>query len=306
MKRIILSLSFCGIFIIVNAQVNRNIMLEKLRSELLPQTEDDNPFKYVREKRILSELENMINNEKTDYEIVKEKIEYFHTLDMRCHKLNRWITRFIRDISFFSCRESYDFLEEQIKNNPLEEVRYTAIVMLAWSLDTNYLPCILEYAQKDSLSVQEKLAVASAFQTYGIYTFNSELKEKAIRILDEVCYDFSSNYVVQTCKGIYYELGGQSAIDFCNVWVEQETICAGDAMLLVGLGMYEKALPIFVECIHHCESAYEIYIAMRGLAIIGTEEAIRLIEEQTYSKNEMVVEYAREVLKYLDKERRKE
>jgi len=77
-------------------------------------------------------------------------------------------------------------------------------------------------------------------------------------------------------------------------------------MLLVGLGMYEKALPIFVECIHHCESAYEIYIAMRGLAIIGTEEAIRLIEEQTYSKNEMVVEYAREVLKYLDKERRKE
>ena len=298
MKKIMLIVIILGWVIIGNAQVDKNAILERLRTELLPQTKDYNPYQYNRENFIIACLELRTEIEQDECDDVKELIERFYNNDTRFPYKNS--VDYISHISRFRCQEAYNFLETQIKNNPSEIVRYYAIILLAWSLESAHLPCLLEYAKKESLSVQEKLALGGAFTIYGVYTSNSELKEKAIRLLDEICYDPSLN-IYEHCDANYLKLGGKAAVNFYTSWIEQHEGFrkVTTAVVLAELGEYEKTYPIFVEAIHS-EIPNNIYEAIRGLAIIGTKEAIRLIEAQSQNKNEQIAKYAKETLKNLD------
>ena len=193
MKKITLIIMILGVLIIANAQIDKKQILERLKVELLPQTEDYNPYQYARENFIISCLEVRIEFERDDCENVKEIIEKFHEIDTM--EQDKEKIEHIRYISRFQCQETYSFLKTQIKNNPSETVRCNAIIFLAWSLNSDYLLCILEYAKKDSLSIEEKAAIAAAFTNFGTYTSHLHLKEEAAKLLDEICYDFSSDTI---------------------------------------------------------------------------------------------------------------
>jgi hypothetical protein len=165
----------------------------------------------------------------------------------------------------------------------------------------------LKYAERDTLSVKEKAAIAYAFMTFGIYLSYPDLKERAIQLFDEICYEFSSEDMTQSCIWNYYKIGGSAAINFINAWRETlneyRKILA--AVFLAELGEYETTFPIFEKAIHS-EIANHIFAAINGLKVIGTEDAFRLIKEQTLNKNEKIAKKAQETLNKLDMERGKE
>jgi hypothetical protein len=305
MQRIILTVIIFMSFVTSIAQVDKNAILEKLRSELILQTKnkDYNLYRYAREEHILSCLEVRISYESADYcDKVKKVIENFHEVDTKGQDDEK--VEYIRDISFFQCQEVYDFLEYQIKNNLSEKVRCDAIMYLSWSLNPDYLPCILEYARRDSLSTQEKLALATSFTIFSVYTSNSELKEEAIKFLDEICYESSLN-IFGHCDGCYFKLGEKAAVNYYNSQLEREKSkkISVATYRLVQLGEYKTTFPIFEEAIHS-GVINNILEAIDGLKVIGTEEALRLIEEQTQSKNEKIAKYAQETLKNFELKRR--
>ena len=283
--------------------LDKKVILERLKSELLPQTSDYNPYKYDRENFIISCLEVRVEWENDKCVFVEKFIKRFYELDSTA---SDWeIQEIVNDISLFRCKEAHDFLETQIKNNPSETVRCNAIIFLAWSLNPDYLPCILEYAKRDSLSVQEKLALGSAFMIYGVYTSNSDLKEKSAKFLDAVCYDFSLDIYVH-CDACYLKLGGKAAINFYTLQFELQkgSRKIAEALNLAILGEYEKTFLVFEDVINNGGVGIEIIYAIKGLATIGTKEALRLIETQSQSKNEMIAKEAQKVFENLEKERR--
>jgi len=314
MKKITLITIVMGVFVIANAQVDKRKILEKLTSELIPQTEDFNPFQYAREEYIVTYLGLSIGT--SDYcEKAKEEIEMFYEHDSIVNEKEK--CELIHYLSRFECQEVYSFLETQINIAQSEAVRCEAIVDLAWSLDPNYLPCISKYAKKDSLSALEKLAIARAFTIFGIYTSHSELKEDAIKLFDEICYDFSSDTIPgfdtsmdptrSGCFWSYYMLGGEVALNYYDSMFEQdESRRPSAALLLAELGEYEKALPYFVEIIKSGGIGNQILYAIKGLAAIGTEEAFNLIREQIQSKNEAIAKEAKWIFDYIEMKRREE
>ena len=58
---------------------------------------------------------------------------------------------------------------------------------------------------------------------------------------------------------------------------------------------------MFVEAIH---SGIGVNAALYGLAAIGTEEALQLIESQTKNKKEMVARTAKWIFQYIDIKRK--
>jgi len=316
MKKLTSIIMIMGVLIMTNAQIEKKEILERLKTELLPQTDDYNPYQYVREKFIISCLETSIENKRNDCESVEKIIEMFYEVDSMGRK-NESI-EYLKYISRFQCQEAYNFFETQIKTNSSDTVRYYAMMFLAWSLDPVHLPCIFEYAKKDSLSVIEKLALGGAFMIYGVYTPNTELKEKASKFLDEICYDFSSDTIPgfdpsmdiirSGCDACYFKLGGKTAINFYTSLLEQREgfrKVALAAHRLAPLGAYETTYPIFVEAIQS-EIVNDVLEAIDGLKVIGTEEALRLIEKQIQNKNEKIANKAHEVIRNLEKVRREE
>jgi hypothetical protein len=303
MKRIILCVIILGSLVTSIAQVDKKAILETLRSELIPQRKnmDYNPYKYSREEFIISCLELRTEIESDDCENINELIEMFYN---DTTGLYNGCVDYISYISRFQCQKVYDFLANQIKSNPSEADRCNAIVLLAWSLNMDYLPCILEYAKKDFLSVQEKLALGGAFMIFSVYTFNTDLKEESIKFLDRVCYDSSLKDIQNIhdqCDACYFKLGGDAAINYYTSRLKQgELKEVLVAIRLAELGEYEKAFPIFVESIQS-GITNKVLWAMNGLAIIGTKEATRLIEEQTQSKNEKIAKKAQEIFKNIER-----
>ncbi|MCL2289292.1 MAG: hypothetical protein FWC34_01100 [Bacteroidetes bacterium] len=98
-----------------------------------------------------------------------------------------------------------------------------ALVCLAWSLNPDYLPCIVEYGKREALSVPEKLALAGAYTIFGVYTAYSGLKEEAVKLLDEVCYHAPYDENLQySCTWTYYTLGGKAAKNYYILLLEQK------------------------------------------------------------------------------------
>jgi hypothetical protein len=181
----------------------------------------------------------------------------------------------LRTISFFQCPESYNFLKEQIKTNPSETDRCNAIKFLAWMKNPDYIPCIVEYAQKSKLSAQEKAAIATAYMVFGIDFNYTGLKTQAMLLLDEICYDAPLD-VLESCVLNYFKLGGKEAIQFFTAQLEQEEFKLYAALFLAQLGEHTQTFPIFADALNSDDN-YNVHLAVMGLATIGTEEATQLI-----------------------------
>jgi len=296
-RRFVLTMLFLYALMVANAQIDKTGILEKLKLELLPQVREDNPFKYPREKYIIQCLESNLAVESDDCEKVNEVIEKFMEIDKTGGDTEK--IEYIRRISRFQCREAFRFLETQIKNNPSLAVRCDALVCLAWSLNPDYLPCMVEYGKRETLSIPEKLSLAGAYTIYGIYTAYPALKEEAVKLLNEVCYQTPSDEKLQySCIWTYYKLGGAAAKNYYISLLEQKELedrVSVAAYGLAPLGEYETIFPIFAEAIRS-EVPHNILCAIDGLRVMGTAEALRLIEEQTRSKDEKIAGYAKEAL----------
>ncbi|MDR2980379.1 MAG: hypothetical protein LBV02_08085 [Bacteroidales bacterium] len=106
MKKIVLILSLLGSFLATMAQVDKTVLLEKLRADMLPQTKDHDPYKYNRENFILSCLELRTEVETDDCEFLEIFIQKFDELDSMSS--DGAIRMAIGDISRFQCREAYN------------------------------------------------------------------------------------------------------------------------------------------------------------------------------------------------------
>jgi hypothetical protein len=306
MKKITLITIILSVFVVANAQVDKNKILERLKLELLPQTDDYNPYQYARERYLLDALDVRISYEIHDNcEAVKTEIEKFYEVDSI--GIEGYRNAYFKSIYLFQCQDAYEFLKNQTNNSPYETIRCEAIINLAWSLNSENIPCITEYAKRDSLSTREKLALAEAYTIYGIYTSFSNFKEEAIKLLDKVCYNFKSDEIIDRgCTWSYYKLGGKSAIDYFTSLLERlegHRRIAVAAHRLAPLGVYDITFPIFVEAILS-EKINHILEAIDGLKVIGTEEAFQLIGELSHSKDEKIAKKASEIVKKLNIERK--
>jgi hypothetical protein len=241
---------------------------------------DYNPYEYAQEELFLTSFGVRERYESTDCERSYEFIKMYYTTGKEAEKYD-----YLRSISFFQCEDSYIFLEDQIRNNPSETERCNAIVFLAWMLDPNYLPCILEYAKRDKLSIQEKASVATAFMVFGVHGIYPDLKEKAISILDEICYDAPVD-VLATCILNYFNLKESAAINFFNAQLEKEEFKLYAALFLARLGEYKQTFPIFTTALSS-DDEYEVHTAILGLVAVGTEEATALILNLPPEKNRL-------------------
>jgi HEAT repeat protein len=300
MRKLILSLIVQGVFITSFAQTDK----------------DYNPYKSRREDYIKTLLyptqdsvEGMkdIDNCERGREAIKQYYEILAEIEQTKEK--RDIEDYVGAIVAARCPELFEFTVNLIKTDTSEQVRCRAIMLLGFPENLEYVPFLDEYIKKDTLSKQEKYAIAFAFANFGIYENRPDLTDKAVAILDEICYD--DNGVCQDydirgkCMWVYYVIGNEPAMKFFNSWFEQEEGFrrTAIAVFLAELGEYEKTFPLFVEAIHS-EVANNILEAIRGLAVIGTEEALELIREQTKSKNEAIAKQAKWIFDYIEMKRR--
>jgi len=241
------------------------------------------PYEYAQEELFLTSLGVRENYESNDCATAREHISRFHIADAKGDNNEKYNA--MRAISFFQCKESYSFLENQIKRSPIETDRCQAIMFLAWMMNPEYLSTILEYAKKPSLSIHEKAAIATAFMVYGVHGSTPNLKEEAIAVLDAICYDAPAD-VLATCILNYFNIKGDTAIKFFNSHLEKEEFKLYAALFLARMGEHKQTFPIFAAALNS-DDEYVVHTAVMGLAAINTEEATELLINLPPKKNRL-------------------
>jgi len=247
-----------------------------------------NPYECAQEELFLNSPAVRELHESDDCGVVVEIINKFHNANARGDEKEKF--GLLKSLSFFRCQETFIFFENQINNSRSETDRCNAMINLAWMLEPDYLPLIQQYANKPSLSVQEKSAVATALMIYGINDSLPRLVAQSLQILNGICSD-TSLYVLENCIVSYFMEGGTSAINFFNSQLQIEEYKLYAAVFLARLGEHETTFPIF-ETALNSDDNYEVHLAIMGLAFINTEEATQLIfsldpEKNRYSPREM-------------------
>jgi HEAT repeat protein len=242
---------------------------------------DYNPYEYAQEELFLTSPSFRERHESTDCATAIEIINTYNRTQRTATDSEKY--NLLRTVSFFQCPESYAFLKEQIKTNPSETDRCNAIKFLAWMMNPDAIPCIVEYAQKSKLSAQEKAAIATAFMVFGVDFSYLGLKQQAVALLEEICFDAPID-VLESCILSYFNLGGDIAIRFFTAQLEEEEFKLYAALFLAQLGEHKPTFSIFADALNSDDN-YDIHLAIIGLATIGTEEATQLILNLDPDKN---------------------
>jgi hypothetical protein len=242
-----------------------------------------NPYEYAQEELFLTSFGIRERYESRDCATANIFMNKFYNAGFRGDDKEKYNA--LRSISFFQCPESFHFLEDQIRNSPSETDRCYALMFLAWMMNPESLSTFLEYAKKNTLSIQEKVAVATAFMVFGVHGANPDLKEKAISILDEICYDAPLE-TLAACILNYFNLGESAAIKFFTSHLEKEEFKLYAAFFLARLGEHKQTFPIFANALNS-DDEYEVHTAILGLAAIGTEEATELLINLPPEKNRL-------------------
>jgi len=250
-------------------------------SLLLSPLNAQNPYEYAKEELFLTSLGVRDQYESDDCATARDYISRFYSADAKGNDNEKQYA--LRAISFFQCSESYTFFESQIKSSRDETNRCQALMFLARMQNPDYLPVILEYAQNSRLSVEEKAAVATAFMVFGVHTSYTNLKEEAIQMLDEICYDEPADVLVG-CIMNYFKIGGAASFKFFYEQLKQKEFELYAALFLARLGEHKQTFPIFAAALSS-EDEYEVHTAILGLAAINTDEAIELIMNLPEEKN---------------------
>ena len=232
-----------------------------------------NPYECAQEELFINSSAVRENHESDDCGVAVEVINRFHQANAKGDVQEKF--NLLKSISFFRCQETFNFLENQINNSFSETDRCNAILNLAWMLEPDYLPLIQQYAEKSSLTVPEKSAVATALMIYGTNDSLPRLVTQSLQILDEICRD-TSLYVLENCILSYCMEGGSAAKSFFYTQLQQEESKLYAAVFLARLGEHKTTFPIFENALSSDDNN-EIHLAIMGLAMMGTEEAIQLI-----------------------------
>jgi len=247
-----------------------------------------NPYEYAQEELFINSSAVRERDESDNCGVVVEIINRFHAAYSRGDVQEKF--SLLKSLSFFRCQETFNFLENQINNSSSETDRCNALINLAWMLEPDELPTIQQYANKSSLSVQEKSAVATALMIYGINDSIPHLIAQSLQMLNEISND-TSLYVFENCIVSYCMEGGTSAINFFNSQLQIEEYKLYAAVFLARLGEHKTTFSIFEKALSSDDN-YEVHLAIMGLAFINTEEATQLIfsldpDKNRYSPREM-------------------
>jgi tetratricopeptide (TPR) repeat protein len=204
------------------------------------------------------------------------------------NKNDRYGKDVLYDIGRMNCDTVVPFLHHLLLTGSTEEVRCDALLLLGWHRPQELVPFFLEYVKRD-ISPKEKIAVASVLCVMEYF-------DKALSVLDEYCLKMEE--MNQECIWSYYMTGNNlSSINYFVHYLNDEYYKLSAAVMLSRLGSYEQSFPIFRETIEkyaknepfkdYCGNDYESRITgtLLGLARVGTEEAISLIEIQCKNKN---------------------
>jgi len=240
-----------------------------------------NPYECAQEELFINSSAVRERHESENCGVAIEIINRFHAAYSRGDVQEKF--SLLKSLSFFRCQETFNFLENQINNSRSESDRCNALINLAWMLEPDYLPTIQQFANKPSLSVQEKSAVATALMIYGVNDSLPRLITQSLQLLNEICRD-TSLYVMENCIVSYFMEGGNSAINFFNSQLQIEEYKLYAAVFLARLGEHKTTFPIFADALSSDDN-YEVYLAIMGLAFMGTEEAIQMVLNLDPDKN---------------------
>jgi len=201
-----------------------------------------NPYECAMEELFLNAPAVREQHESKDCGIVAEIINKFNEAYSRRDVREKF--NLLKSVSFFRCQETFNFLENQIKNSRSETDRCNAMINLAWMLEPDYLSVIQQYANKPSLTLQEKSAVATALMIYGVRESLPRLVTQSLQILSEICNDAPEN-VLENCIVSYGLEGGSAAKSFFNSQLQQEEYKLYAAVFLAQLGEHKQTFPIF-------------------------------------------------------------
>ena len=254
---------------------------------------DYNPYRHAREEYIKTGEEFFEEFQNVNCEENKELIQSYINVYYNEKSSNQEIEMAFSIIGQAYCPEIIDFFIEVVAIDSSEKVRCDAIQKLGWLRAKSAVPILRDHLSKD-ISDYEKACIGSCLTGIGEW----DLAQQA---LNSVCF-CKDNDFIDKCLWSYYIIGNESAIRYFNYFLEFPESRVWAANYLAELGEYEKTFPIFVESI---DSGKNIILSILGLAIIGTEDALRLIEEQTQNKNEIIAKKAQEILRNFDMGRRK-
>jgi len=256
--------------------------LTVLNAQILPY--DHHPYTCAQEELFINSPAFRERHESHDCGTASALINKFYNVETKENSEEKW--NILKSVSFVPCAESYHFLKTVIKNGSSETDRCNALINLAWMQHPDALPSILEYAKKRTLSVREKTAVATALTIYGIRDSLPHLVAQAITILDEMSYNCPED-VLEHCILSYWMIGGDTARNFFSTQLEKKEYRLYAALFLARLGEHKITFPIFAEAFDS-DDEYEVYLALLGLATIGTEEATQMLFNFPQEKNRCV------------------
>ena len=247
------------------------------------------PYTCAQEELLINSPAFRARHENHDCETARALTNRFNNAETKGNSEEKW--HILKSASFIPCAESCQFLETVIKNSSSETDRCNALINLAWMRNPDKLSSILEYSRKPTLSLREKVAVATALTIYGINDSLPRLVAQAITILDDIAYDCPED-LLEHCILSYNMIGGTAALNFFSSHLEKKEYRLYAALFLARLGEHKQTFPIFAAALSS-DDEYEVHLAILGLAAIGTEEASQLIDNLPPEKNRCTLKEAR-------------
>ncbi|MDL2313135.1 hypothetical protein LJC68_09705 [Bacteroidales bacterium OttesenSCG-928-B11] len=269
-------------------------------SVLFSQASDiKNPYRNSREEYLKAgrEMLEEFDNRLCDNAIAIKWIEeYYDTYDYKYKKDLLYM------LGRINCDTVTTFLVQLLLTDSCEETRCDAILLLGWRRPYELIPFFEKYATKD-ISCEEKIAVASLFAVMEDF-------QRTLLVLNRCCIKGKDMY--EKCAILYFKTGNNSSsIDYFTSYLNYSYYKLSAASYLAKLGEYSEALPVFVETVtvHHSQSndrfgndnTSRMYVALMGLAMIGTNEAINIIESQCQHEEKDIAKCASSILQNLKK-----
>lgn len=196
----------------------------------------------------------------------------------------------------YNCPEIINLSVELITTSLDEEARKIAIQMLGSMMHYDAIPLLLDHVEKE-ISSDEKILIAF---TLAIL----DRKKEALKILECNCYEMDD--IDNTCSHAYSFLFDKSvALKYFEYYFEKSQAQMEAASMLATLGVYDKTFPLFVEFLKN-NTTYKrgtVY-SLTGLAAIGTDEALEIIEYYAENGKGLISRTAEQVLDRMKKEGR--
>lgn len=275
MKKITLILIILGVFIITNAQTEKEY----------------NPYRYeekrATQEKIYTEAYQEFLAKGCNISQLQKAKEYYNETGY---------TMYLSGMLDCNCQEAIDYAIELMNTSPDKEARKMSIDLLGFRRYYEAIPLLLEHVKKN-ISPDEKIVIAKALVFL-------DRKTEALDIFNSNCYSLDD--MNDDCIWTYFtSFDYPIAIKYFEYYFTKPETQLEAACWLAILGIYDKTFPLFVEYLKS-NTTYkrETEYSLVGLAAIGTEEAIEVIKQQTKNNTSLIARSATLILDRIMKERR--